>query len=75
MPFHWLRHFEAQGHTVKIVAPQYVKPFVKGQKNDGNDAQAIRIAVQQPHMRSVPKKSIIQGLHRARQRLSIIVSP
>lgn len=66
-------HFEAQGHTVKIIAPQYVKPFVKGQKNDGNDAQAICIAVQQPLMRFVPKKSIIQqdiqGLHRARQRL------
>lgn len=71
--FHWQRHFEAQGHTVKIIAPQYVKPFLKGQKNDGNDAQAICIAVQQPHMRFVPKKSIIQqdiqGLHRARQRL------
>lgn len=71
--FHWQRHFESQGHTVKIIAPQYVKPFVKGQKNDGNDAQAICIAVQQPHMRFVPKKSIIQqdiqGLHRARQRL------
>lgn len=39
--FHWQRHFEAQGHTVKMIAPQYVKPFLKGQKNDGNDAQAI----------------------------------
>jgi transposase len=71
--FHWQRHFESQGHTVKVIAPQYVKPFLKGQKNDGNDAQAICIAVQQPHMRFVPKKSIvqqdIQGLHRARQRL------
>lgn len=71
--FHWQRHFEAQGHTVKIIAPQYVKPFVKGQKSDGNDARAICIVVQKPHMRFVPKKSIIQqdiqGLHRARQRL------
>lgn len=71
--FHLQRHFEAQGHTVKIIAPHYVKLFLKGQKNDGNDAQAICIAVQQPHMRFVPKKSIIQqdiqGLHRARQRL------
>lgn len=71
--FHWQRHFEAQGHTVKIIPPQYAKPFLKGQKNDGNDAQAICIAVQQPHMRFVPKKSIIQqeiqGLQRARQRL------
>ena len=71
--FYWQRRFESQGHTVKIIAPQYVKPFVKGQKNDGNDAEAICIAVQQPHMRFVPKKSLIQqdiqGLHRARQRL------
>lgn len=71
--FYWQRRFESQGHTVKIITPQYVKPFVKGQKNDGNDAEAICIAVQQPHMRFVPKKSLIQqdiqGLHRARQRL------
>ena len=39
--FHWQRHFEAQGHTVKIIAPQYVKPFVKGQKRDGNVSHSL----------------------------------
>lgn len=61
------------GHTVKVISPQFVKPFVKGQKNDGNDAEAIAIALQQPTMRFVPPRSIeqhvIQALHRARQRL------
>ena len=77
--FHWQRHFEAQGHTVKIIAPQYVKPFVKGQKNDGNDAQAICIAVQQPHMRFVPKNRSSSRTSRAStvpgRGWSIIVSP
>jgi transposase len=71
--FYWQRQFERFGHTIRVVSPQYVKPFVKGQKNDGNDAEAICIAVQQPQMRFVPLKSIdqqdIQSLHRARQRL------
>jgi transposase len=71
--FYWQRQFEKLGHTVKIVAPQYVKPFVRRQKNDSNDAEAICTAIQQPNMRFVPKKSLeqqdIQALHRARQRL------
>jgi transposase len=71
--FYWQRQFERFGHTIRVVSPQYVKPFVKGQKNDGNDAEAICIAVQQPQMRFVPLKNIdqqdIQSLHRARQRL------
>jgi len=54
-------------------APQYVKPFVRRQKNDSNDAEAICTAVQQRNMRFVPKKTLeqqdIQALHRARQRL------
>lgn len=53
--------------------PQYVKPFVRGQKNDGNDAQAIAVALMQPTMQFVPPKSPeqqdIQALHRARQRI------
>ncbi len=69
----WGRKFEALGHKVTIMSPQYVKPFVKGQKNDGNDAEAICTAVRQPHIPLVPKKSIeqqdIQALHRARQRM------
>lgn len=71
--FYWQRQFEHHGHTVKIIAPQYVKPFVRRQKNDSNDAEAICTAVQQPNMRFVPKKTLeqqdIQALHRARQRL------
>lgn len=71
--FHWQREFEALGHTVKIIAPQYVKPFAQHQKNDRNDAEAICTAVQQPNMRFVPTKTLeqqdIQALHRGRQRL------
>lgn len=71
--FYWQRKFEALGHQVKIISPQYVKPFVRRQKNDGNDAEAICVAARQPHMRFVPKKSVeqqdIQALHRARQRM------
>ena len=39
--FYWARKFEALGHQAKIISPQYVKPFVRRQKNDGNDAEAI----------------------------------
>jgi transposase len=71
--FYWQRQFEKFGHAVKIMAPQYVKPFVRRQKNDSNDAEAICTAVQQRNMRFVPKKNLeqqdIQALHRARQRL------
>jgi transposase len=71
--FYWQREFERFGHAVKIISPQYVKPFVKRQKNDSNDAEAICIAVQQPQMRFVPPNTVdqkdIQALHRARQRL------
>ena len=71
--FYWQRQFEALGHQVRIISPQYVKPFVRRQKNDGNDAEAICTAARQAHMRFVPKKTIeqqdIQALHRARQRM------
>lgn len=71
--FDWARRFEALGHQVKIISPQYVKPFVRRQKNDGNDAEAICTAARQPHIPLVPKKTIeqqdIQALHRARQRM------
>lgn len=71
--FYWQRKFEALGHDVKIISPQYVKPFVRRQKNDGNDAEAICIASRQPHIPYVPKKTVeqqdIQALHRARQRM------
>ena len=71
--FYWQRKFEALGHKVRIISPQYVKPFVRRQKNDGNDAEAICIAARQAHMRFVPPKTVeqqdIQALHRARQRM------
>ena len=71
--FYWARRFEALDHQVRVISPQYVKPFVRRQKNDGNDAEAICIAGRQPHMAFVPKKSVeqqdIQALHRARQRM------
>jgi transposase len=71
--FYCQRQFEKCGHVVKIMAPQYVKPFVRRQKNDSNDAEAICTALQQPTMRFVPKKTLdqqdVQALHRARQRL------
>jgi transposase len=71
--FYWARMFQQLGHTVRVIGPQYVKPFVKGNKNDGNDAEALCEAVQRPHMRFVPLKSLeqqdVQALHRARQRL------
>jgi transposase len=61
------------GHTVKLISPQYVKPFTQGQKNDRNDAQAIAEAASRPSMRFVSIKTVeqqdIQSIHRIRQRL------
>ncbi len=51
------REFGKLGHTVKLIAPAYVKPFVKRQKNDASDAEAICEAAQRPTMRFVPVKS------------------
>jgi len=48
--FTWARKFEALGHQVRIISPQYVKPFVRRQNNDGNDAEAICTAARQPHI-------------------------
>jgi Transposase len=59
------------GHTVKLIAPQFVKPYVKTNKNDAADAEAICEAVGRPNMRFVPIKNTEQqallGLHRVRQ--------
>jgi transposase len=70
---YWARRFRAQGHAVKLMAPQFVKPFVKSNKNDMRDAEAIAEAVTRPTMRFVPPKDIdqqdIQALHRVRERL------
>lgn len=68
---HWARKLQAMGHTVKLMAPQFVKPYVKTNKNDAADAEAICEAVARPNMRFVPLKNIEQqavlALHRVRQ--------
>ncbi|MEY8120704.1 hypothetical protein AB9F26_21120 [Falsihalocynthiibacter sp. BN13B15] len=54
---YWAREMVRFGHGVKLIAPQYVRPFVKRQKNDTADAKAIVIAAQRPEMRFVAPKS------------------
>jgi len=54
---HWGRFLQRLGHRVRLIPPQYVKPFVKRGKNDRNDAEAICEAASRPNMRSVPVKS------------------
>jgi transposase len=67
----WGRRFQAHGHTVKLMAPKFVAPYRKSDKNDGNDAEAVCEAVTRPNMRFVPVKSTEQqallALHRVRQ--------
>ena len=57
---YWAREMQRLGHQAKLIAPQYVKPFVKRQKNDAADAEAIVIAAQRPEMRFVEPKSNAQ---------------
>lgn len=68
---HWARKLQSLGHTVRLVAPQFVKPYVKTDKNDAADAEAICEAVGRPNMRFVPVKNVEQqaalALHRVRQ--------
>jgi transposase len=68
---YWARKLTALGHTVKLIAPQFVKPYVKTNKNDAADAEAICEAVSRPNMRFVPIKNgeqqAILAQHRARQ--------
>ncbi len=70
---YWAREMTKLGHEAKLIAPQYVRPFVKRQKNDAADAEAIVIAAQRPEMRFVPPKNEDQQaravLFRSRQRL------
>jgi transposase len=67
---HWSRELQAFGHTVRLMPPAYVKPYVKRQKNDATDAEAICEAVSRPNMRFVETKTPEQQsclmLHRAR---------
>ena len=55
---HWSRELQALGHTVRLMPPAYVKPYVKRQKNDIADAEAICEAVTRPNMRFVPTKTV-----------------
>ncbi len=68
---YWARKLEGYGHAVKLMAPQFVKPYVKTNKNDMADAEAICEAVGRPNMRFVARKTVgqqaILSVHRARQ--------
>jgi len=67
---HWARLFESYGHEVRLIAPQFVKPYVKSNKNDAADAEGICEAAQRPSMRFVAVKEVgqqdIQAIHRMR---------
>jgi transposase len=70
---YWARKLQGFGHTVKLMAPQFVKPYVKTHKNDAADTEAICEAVARPNMRFVPIKNVEQqsvlALHTVRQGL------
>jgi transposase len=70
---YWARCFREYGHEVRLIAPQFVKAYVKSPKNDARDAEAICEAVTRPTMRFVPIKRVeqqdLQALHRIRERL------
>jgi transposase len=70
---YWARRFREHGHEVKLMAPQFVTPYRKANKNDLRDAEAIAEAMTRPTMRFVPIKSVeqqdLQALHRVRERL------
>lgn len=70
---HLGRVLQAQGHEIRLMSPEYVRPYVKSQKNDDRDAEAIAEAATRPTMRFVELKSVeqldMQTLHRARDRL------
>jgi len=72
---HWARELQSHGYTVKLIPPQFVKPYVKSNKNDANDAEAICEAMSRPNMRFVTVKSIaqqdIQATHRVRAELKL----
>ncbi|WP_344403783.1 IS110 family transposase, partial [Catellatospora chokoriensis] len=68
---YWARELQALGHEVRLMAPQFVKPYVKTNKNDRADAEAICEAVTRPNMRFVPIKTpdqqAVLALHRVRE--------
>jgi transposase len=67
---HWARELQAAGYSVRLIPPQFVKPYVKSNKNDANDAEAICEAMSRPNMRFVAIKTVeqqdIQATHRVR---------
>ena len=71
---YWGREIEKLGHKVHLMSPQYVKPYIKTNKSDSNDAEGICEAVSRPSMRFVPIKSVVQQdiqiIHRSRSRPS-----
>jgi len=70
---HWSRELIARGYKVKMIPPQFVTPFVKGNKNDANDAEAITEAMVRPNMHPVKVKSVeqqdMQAIHRVREEI------
>jgi transposase len=70
---YWAKVLSDLGHEVRLMSPQFVTPYVKSNKSDRNDAEAICEAVGRPSMRFVPQKSAdqlaLQAVHRVRQRL------
>lgn len=70
---YWARELQMLGHEVRLMSPQFVKPYVKTNKNDHNDAEAICEAVARPSMRFVSIKTVeqqdVQAVHRIRARL------
>ena len=69
---HWARNLQSMGHTVRLIAPRFMKPYVETNKNDTADTAAICEAVGSPNMRLVPAKNVEQqavwALHRVRHR-------
>lgn len=67
---HWARQLQAKGFKVRLIAPQFVKPYVKSNKNDRTDAEAICEAMMRPNMRFVAVKTVaqqdVQAMHRVR---------
>ena len=70
---HWARELQSRGYAVRLIPPQFVKPYVKSNKNDANDAEAICEAMSRPNMRFMAVKSVaqqdIQATHRIRAEL------
>lgn len=70
---YWAREFKKLGHKAKLISPQYVKPFVRGNKNDRNDAEAIVETASRPRTRFVPindeAEQDVRSVHRVRSRL------